>query len=362
MVERVYNFNPGPAMLPQPVLEKAQKELLNYEGTGMSIMEISHRSPEFEATISSARELLRELLQLPESHEVLFLQGGASLQFFMIPYNFLAAGKEANYIITGSFSKKAHQEATKVGTAHVAASTAEEEFRRIPAAGEAKLSATPAYVHITTNNTIYGTQYKETPDFGGVPLVADMSSDILSCRLDMSKFALVYAGAQKNLGPAGVTAVILDKEMLQAIPDGLPSILDYRTHLEAGSLYNTPPCFNIYIVDLVLKWIRDNGGLEAMEQKNQEKASLIYDTIDKYPQFYKGHAHPEHRSTMNITFRLPGEDLEKRFLDEAGRQGMTGLKGHRSVGGIRASIYNAMPIEGCKALAQFMEHFYNKKG
>ncbi len=328
----------------------------------MSIMEISHRSPQFEETITSAKELLRELLGLPESHEVLFLQGGASLQFFMVPFNFLTAGKEANYIITGSFSQKALQEAAKVGPTHTAASAAREGFCRIPDENELEISPNPAYVHITTNNTIYGTQYKALPDVGDVPLVADMSSDILSCKLDMGRFALAYAGAQKNLGPAGVTAVIINREMFQEIPDGLPSILDYRIHAESGSLYNTPPCFNIYMVELVLKWVREKGGLEEMEKKNREKASLIYNTIDKYPHFYQGHAQKEHRSLMNITFRLPDEQMGKEFVERASREGMVGLKGHRSVGGIRASIYNAMPREGCETLAQFMEHYCHQKG
>lgn len=357
MISRVYNFNPGPATLPLPVLEKAREELLNYQGTGMSIMEISHRSRQFEEIIASAEACFLELAGLDKNYRVLFLQGGASLQFMMIPYTFLSAGKTADYIVTGTFAEKALQEASLIGNTHTAASTKNTGFSTIPAQEELSLSPNPAYLHLTTNNTIYGTQWKYTPACGNIPLIADMSSDILSREMDLTKFSLFYAGAQKNLGPAGVTVVVIHKSMLEKVPDNIPKIFSYKTHADTNSLYNTPPCFSVYILKLVLEWLKDQGGPQAMGLLNGKKASLIYNAIDQSKNFYRGHAQKKDRSSMNITFRLPTEDLENIFLQEAAAEGLTGLKGHRSVGGVRASIYNAMPLEGCEILANFMENF-----
>ena len=362
MVYRVYNFNPGPATLPLPVLQEAQEQLLNYQETGMSVMEISHRSREFEEIVNSAETLLLELCGLSTAYQVLFLQGGASLQFAMVPLNFLPSGGTADYILTGSFAQKACQEAKRLGEVHVAATTQDKQYRCIPAPDEIKISPAPAYVHITTNNTIYGTQWKYIPDTAGIPLIADMSSDILSRKIDLSRFSLAYAGAQKNLGPAGVTVVILKKSLLEKAPQNVPAILSYKTHAGARSLYNTPPAFAIYLVKLILQWVRKQGGLEAMEALNKKKAALIYQAIDESGGFYRGHAVKEDRSSMNITFRLPDGDHEKTFVEGAAQEGLVGLKGHRSVGGIRASLYNAMPLEGAEALAQFMTAFCRAKG
>jgi len=362
MTQRVYNFNPGPATLPLPVLEEAQRELLDYKGTGMSVMEMSHRSKEFEKIVFETEDLVKELLGLGEDHRVLFLQGGASLQFSMIPLNFLPNGSVADYIVTGYFAEKAYKEAVKIGAVNVAGSSKDTNYDRIVSVDELKLSDSPAYIHITSNNTVYGTQWKSFPDFGDIPLVADMSSDIMSYPFDANKFALIYAGAQKNLGPAGVTVVIIRRDMLDKAPDHLPSMLRYDVLAEKRSLYNTPPCFNIYIVNLVLCWIKENGGLEAMQKHNEEKAAYIYEVIDNSGGFYKGHALKDSRSLMNVTFRLPNEELEKIFVKEAAENGLVGLKGHRSVGGIRASIYNAMSKEGCVRLADFMNGFMKKYG
>jgi len=360
MSERVFNFNPGPSTLPLSVLEQAQQELVNYKGTGMSILETSHRAKPYEEINSETEALLKELLEIPEGYRVLFMQGGASSQFDLVPLNFLPQGAVADYILTGSFAEKAYKEATKIGEVHVAGSTKEINYTRIVEPDEIKLSASPAYVHITSNNTIFGTQWKEFPDFGNIPLVADMSSDILSRRFDVSRFALIYAGAQKNLGPAGVTVVIIRDDMLEKVPQDLPSMFRYDIHAKNDSLYNTPPTFSVYMVNLVLHWVKNNGGLAALEKQNEEKAKLVYDAIDNSQGFYAGHAEKGSRSLMNVTFRLPNEDLEKAFVAEAVKQGLVGLKGHRSVGGIRASIYNAMPPAGCKALAEFMVDFKQK--
>ncbi len=359
-MSRVFNFNPGPATLPISVLEQAQAELLDYRGTGMSVMELSHRSKEFEAIVHQAESSVKELLGLGDNYRVLFLQGGASTQFSMIPTCFLTSDTQANYVITGSFAEKAYKEAKKLGATHVAASTKEDNHRTVPDQEAIALSDNPAYVHITTNNTIYGTQYHYVPDFGPVPLIADMSSDIMSKPFDANKFALIYAGAQKNLGPAGVTLVIIRRDMLERVPDSLPSMLRYDLLAENDSLYNTPPGFSIYMVSLMLEWIEANGGLAAMEQRNKEKAALVYAAIDDSAGFYHGHSQVAARSLMNVTFTLANPDLENQFLQEAKSHQMIGLKGHRSVGGIRASIYNAMPREGCIQLAQFMREFANK--
>lgn len=363
MSNRVHNFNPGPAALPDEVLEKVQDELFDYQGTGMSVMELSHRSSHFEEIISSAESLMLEVCNLdPGEYQVLFLQGGASLQFSMLPLNFLPEGNIADYIITGSFAQKSLKEAQKIGKTHIAASTEDGGFCSIPTPEEINYSSSPAYVHITSNNTIFGTQWQSYPETGDTPLIADMSSDILSRDIDMSRFSLVYAGAQKNLGPAGVTAVILKKELLERVPDNLPDMLSYKTHAEAGSLHNTPSCFPVYVLKLMLEWIKNRGGIKEQEKINRQKADMIYQVIDDNKEFYRGHARKEDRSIMNITFRLPDEKLEKTFLEEAQKEGMTGLKGHRSVGGIRASLYNAVTLKSCETLASFMQEFCRRKG
>ncbi|MDI3534172.1 MAG: phosphoserine aminotransferase [Thermosediminibacterales bacterium] len=362
MTERVYNFYAGPATLPLPVLEQAQEEFLNYKGTGMSILEISHRSKDFEEVIFETEALMKELLGIGDEFEVLFLQGGASTQFFMVPMNFLTEENTADYILTGSWSEKALKEAEMMGKVHVAGSTKEDNYKYIPSMDQITLSENPVYVHITSNNTIFGTQWQQFPDFGDVPIVADMSSDMLSRPFDVSKFGLIYAGAQKNLGPSGVTVVLIRQDFLKKANDSLPTMLKYSTHVKKKSLYNTPPSFNIYIVNLVLKWIKSNGGLTAIERINKEKAGYIYEVIDNSGGFYRGHARKDSRSLMNVTFTMANADLEKTFVTEAAAKGLIGLKGHRSVGGLRASIYNAMPVEGCKALAEFMKEFQRKNG
>ena len=361
MTERIFNFSAGPAVLPVPVLEQAQRELVSLPGVGMSVMEISHRSKTFDEIIGNAERGLRELLGLPENYHVLFLQGGASLQFSMIPMNLLPKGGSADYIITGSWGKKALKEAKREGSVNVAATMADGGFTRTPGADEIKLDANAAYVHITTNETIEGVEWKEEPDVGSVPLFADASSDILSHPIPVEKYALLYAGAQKNMGPSGVTLVILRDDLLERIPDNLHTMLDYRTHVQNNSLYNTPNTWGIYIIDLVCKWIKEKGGLRGMQRLNEEKAKLVYDAIDSTT-FYRGHADPDARSIMNVTFRLPSEELEKKFATEATAAGLDGLKGHRSVGGIRASIYNAFPREGVEALVAFMKEFERKNG
>ncbi|HSB28483.1 MAG TPA: 3-phosphoserine/phosphohydroxythreonine transaminase [Pyrinomonadaceae bacterium] len=361
MTERIFNFSAGPAVLPVPVLEEAQRDMLSLPGVGMSVMEISHRSKTFDNIISEAEAGIRELLGVPDNYRILFLQGGASLQFSMLPINFLPADGSADYIITGSWGKKALKEAKKVGGVNVAATMADGGFTRVPAHDEITLNPQAAYVHITTNETIEGVQWKEEPEVGEVPLFADASSDILSHRLPVEKYALIYAGAQKNMGPSGVTLVILREDLLQRIPEGLHTMLDYRTHVENKSLYNTPNTWGIYIINLVCKWLKDKGGLGAMESENEEKANLLYNAIDA-SSFYRGHADADARSTMNVTYRLPSEELEKKFTAEATAQGLDGLKGHRSVGGIRASIYNAFPRAGVEALVSFMKDFEQKNG
>ncbi len=357
MEKKVYNFYPGPAILPRPVLEKVQSEFLNFNSTGLSITEISHRSKTYEELHLAAEARLKKLLGLNDDYRCLFLQGGASTQFAMLPMNFLPPGGTADYLITGSWAKKAFQEASRLGKAHIAASTEGENFRRLPTAGEINFSPNPAYVHLTSNNTIMGTQWHEFPDCGDLPLTADMSSDLLSRPFEAHKFSLIYAGAQKNLGPAGVTVVIIKREFMEKANPDLPVIFRYQTHAENNSLYNTPPVFSIYMMALVLEWIEEMGGLTAMEERNREKAALIYREIDESEGFYRGHAEKECRSLMNITFRLPSPELEEKFVREAAENGLIGLKGHRSVGGLRASLYNAMTLEGAQALANFMREF-----
>jgi phosphoserine aminotransferase len=325
------------------------------------LVEISHRSQTFDEIHKSAIQGMRDLLGIPENYHVLFLQGGASLQFSMVPINLLPQGASADYILTGSWGKKALKEAKKQGTTNVAADMADSRYTRVPEPHELKLDPHAAYVHMTTNETIEGVEWQQEPEVGNVPLVADASSDICSRPMDVEKYALIYAGAQKNLGPSGVTVVILRDELLARIPDGLHTMLDYRTHTQNDSLYNTPNTWGIYILNLVCKWVKDKGGLEAIHRENKAKAQLIYDAIDA-TDFYRGHAAREARSLMNVTFRLPSEDLEKQFAKEASAEGLDGLKGHRSVGGIRASIYNAFPRAGCEALVEFMREFERKHG
>ncbi|MBX7218499.1 MAG: 3-phosphoserine/phosphohydroxythreonine transaminase [Blastocatellia bacterium] len=362
-VKRIFNFSAGPAVLPVPVLEQIRDEMLSLPGVGMSVLEISHRSKTFDDIIQTAEAKLRSLMGIPENYHVLFLQGGASLQFSMIPMNFLPAGGSADYILTGVWAEKAYKEAKRCGTINAAASTKEENFTRIPKQEELKLDPNAAYVHMTSNNTIYGTQWHNPtePEVGNVPLVCDSSSDILSRPVDISKYAVIYAGAQKNIGPSGVTLVILRDDMLAKIPDGMHTMLDYRTHTKEKSLYNTPPTFGIYVIGLVAKYLESLGGLAAMEKHNQEKAAVLYDAIDA-SEFYRGTCQKESRSLMNICFRLPNEDLEKQLIKEATAAGFDGLKGHRSVGGLRASVYNAFPKEGVVALVEFMKEFERKNG
>jgi phosphoserine aminotransferase len=356
----VHNFNAGPAVLPRPVLERAQAELLDYRGRGMSILEMSHRSKEYEAVNASAEARLKGLLGLGDDYRALFLQGGASGQFAMLPLNFLAPGASADYIVTGAWGEKAVEEARRLGAARVAASTAEGGFRAVPAALD--LAPGAAYVHLTTNETIQGVQWQGLPALGDAPLVADMSSDILSRPIDASRFAMIYAGAQKNIGPAGVTAVVIRQSFLERARGDLPAILSYKTFAKNSSLYNTPPVFAVYMLDLVLGWIEEQGGLAAVAERNARKAALVYGAIDRSGGFYRGHAEPASRSLMNVTFRLPEAALEAQFVQQAEAAGMIGLAGHRSVGGIRASLYNALPEESAAALAEFMDEFVRSNG
>jgi phosphoserine aminotransferase len=358
---RIFNFSAGPAVLPLEVLEEARENLLSMPGVGMSILEISHRSKPFDEIIQGAEADLRTLAGIPDGHKVLFLQGGASLQFSMVPMNILPPGGSADYIVTGSWSQKAVKEAKRVGGVKIAASTEGDNFNRVPAQAELTLDPAAAYVHYTTNNTIFGTEFHYVPETGGVPLVADTSSDMFSGPIDVSKFALIYAGAQKNLAPAGVTLVIIREDMLTRTPSSLPTMLQYPIHAENKSLYNTPPVFTIYVMRLVLAWLLKQGGLATIEKVNARKADTLYAEIDRTG-FYRAHAQPGSRSRMNVTFRLPGEDLEKQFAKEATAAGLDGLKGHRSVGGMRASIYNAFPEAGVDALVSFMREFEKRNG
>jgi len=361
MTNRIYNFSAGPAVLPLEVLEEAREHLIALPGVGMSILEISHRSKPFDDIIQGAEADIRTLAGIPEGYHVLFLQGGASLQFSMVPMNLLSQGGSADYIVTGSWSQKAVKEAKRVGAVKIAATTEGENFARIPAQQELTLDPEAAYLHYTTNNTIFGTEFSYVPNAGRVPLIADASSDIFSGPIDVSKFALIYAGAQKNLAPAGLTLVIIRDDMLKRTPASLPTMLQYTIHAENKSLYNTPPVFTIYVMRLVLRWLLKSGGLEAIQRVNDRKAGKLYAEIDRTG-FYRAHAQPGSRSRMNVTFRLPSEELEKTFAKDATAAGLDGLKGHRSVGGMRASIYNAFPEEGIDALVQFMQEFERKKG
>jgi len=360
-VHRVYNFSAGPAVLPVSVLEEIQRDLVALPGIGMSILEISHRSKTFEAILAQAEADIRTLAQVPSTYKVLFLQGGASLQFSMVPMNLLTAGSTADYIDAGSWGEKAIKEAKKVGNVNIAASTRNEGYSRVPRQDELKLTPNAAYVHMTSNNTIEGTEYKELPKIGDAPLVSDTSSDMFSRPIDVARHALIYAGAQKNMGPAGVTVVIIRDDLLPRSQKSLPAMLSYAVHAENNSLYNTPPAFAVYTTGLVMKWLIAQGGLAAIERVNQRKAAKLYAEIDRTG-FYRGTAHKECRSLMNVTFRLGTEDLEKQFVKEAETAGLDGLKGHRSVGGMRASIYNAFPESGVDALVQFMREFERARG
>jgi phosphoserine aminotransferase len=356
-MHRVYNFSAGPAMLPEPVLEEASQGILEIAGSGMSILEVSHRGPEYEAIHYDTQARLLRILQLdPKEYAVLFLGGGASLQFAMLPMNFLTPEQTADYVDTGEWSYKALKEAHRFGRVNVAASSRAEKYGYIPRV--LSLTQNAAYVHITTNNTIEGTEWAELPSTGDVPLVADASSDFLARAWDYSRFALLYAGAQKNAGPAGVTLVVARRDFMESANNEVPTMLSYKTHMRGDSLYNTPPVFAVYVVGLVLKWVEEQGGLLAMEARNREKSALIYQALDAHPDVYEPTvANPAERSLVNITFRLKDAKKEAMFLAGAQQQGMVGLRGHRSVGGFRASIYNAFPIEGAKALAQYLDDF-----
>lgn len=362
MTKRAYNFNPGPAALPLEVLQQAQETFVEYNGIGMSLMEISHRSKEYEAINSETQSLLLELLGLESGYQVLFLGGGASTQFATIPLNFLKPGKVGSYIITGSFSEKAYEEGKVVGEAVIAASNKEGKWRSLPKQEDLQIDPNAAYVHMTTNNTIEGSQFSYIPETGNIPLIGDMTSGILSRPIDMKKYAMAYAGAQKNLGPAGVTVAVIRDDLLAEEPKHIPTMLRYTTHAKNSSLYNTPPVHSIYMMNLVLKWVKNNGGVAAMEKSNIEKSKLVYDVIDASGGFYYGNIDKDSRSIMNITFRLPSEELEKKFVKESEQNNFVGLAGHRSVGGIRASAYNTVPYEACKALAEFMVDFQQRNG
>jgi phosphoserine aminotransferase len=360
MVKRVYNFSPGPAMLPLPALEEAQRDLVALPGVGMSILEISHRSATFKGIIEAAEENLRRLLKIPEDYEVLFMQGGARLQFGMIPMNFLRkSDRPASYVVTGSWSKLAVQEAQTQGQVHVAWDGKATNYDRVPSDDQLEIKSDSVYVYICSNETIGGVRFPREPETGGIPLVCDASSELLSRPVDMPRYGILYACAQKNLGPAGVTIVIIRKDFVEMCPDDLPSMLSYKKFASEKSLLNTPPVFAVYMVKLVTDWLlREFGDLQRVEQFNEEKAKLIYDVIDRCGGFYQVHAAPGSRSTMNIAFRLPNQELEKEFLKQAEARDLYNLQGHRSVGGCRASIYNAMPREGVVALRDFMAEFY----
>ncbi len=358
MADRVFNFSPGPATLPYDVLQKAGREVVNFQETGIGLIEISHRSKEFMAVADETEASLRELMQIPDNYKVLFLQGGASSQFFMIPMNLLGKGKKATYLNTGTWSKKAIKEAQLFGEIEVAFSSEKDSFNRVPKQNEYIVGEDSEYLYYVSNNTIYGTEFADLPKTDKM-LISDMSSDILSRPVDVSKFGIIFAGAQKNLGPAGVTIVIIREDLLERTPTNTPTMLSYKTHADKGSMFNTPPCFSIYVVGEVLKWLKQQGGVEAIEKINRIKAGLLYAAIDG-SDYYRGHAEKESRSLMNITFNLPTPELEAKFIAEATAIGLNGLKGHRSIGGCRASIYNAFPVEGVVKLVEFMKDFEAK--
>jgi phosphoserine aminotransferase len=356
MKDRIFNFNPGPAALPLEALEEAQKDLLNYKSEGLSILEMSHRSKTFEGILNETIRLMKEVMAIPENYKIIFFQGGATLQFAAVPLNLIGPGQHADYINTGAWSKKAIAEAKKLGkTINVIATSEDEKFSYIPK----NFTVTPdaAYVHVTSNNTIFGTQWPSYPNPGKVPMVCDMSSDIACRRVDMSQFALIYAGAQKNIGPAGVTVVIMRDDLVEKSPDNIPTMLSYKIIGGENSLHNTPSCFSIYLIKLVMEWIQRSGGLVRIEENNKKKAEMLYNAIDNSGGYYRGTVKTDSRSLMNITYRLPSEELEEKFVGEAKKAGLLGLKGHRSVGGIRASLYNAVSVEAVQKLVEFMQKF-----
>lgn len=355
-MSRVYNFSAGPSMLPEAALRKAAEQMLDYEGSGQSVMEMSHRSAEYKAIIENTEALLRELMHIPDNYTVLFLQGGASSQFAMVPLNLMTKSKKMDTVITGQWAKKAASEAKKFGEVNIIASSADKTFSYIPKVDKSMFSADADYVHITMNNTIYGTKYHTIPDTGDIPLVADMSSCILSEDFDVTKFGLIYAGAQKNMAPAGLTVVIIRNDLIGHAPESCPTMFDYKIHADNGSMYNTPPTYTIYMCMLVLEWLKSLGGISEIEKINREKAKLFYDYLDNSAMF-KGTVVPEDRSLMNIPFITGNEEIDAKFVKESKAAGFVNLKGHRTVGGMRASIYNAMPIEGVKSLIEFMKKF-----
>ena len=354
---RVYNFSAGPSMLPQAVLEKAAAEMLDYEGSGQSVMEMSHRSKVYQSIIDKTEALLREIMNIPENYKVLFLQGGASSQFAMVPMNLMTGSGKADYVITGQWAKKAYKEAARYGNVNVVASSEDKTFSYIPKLDKATFTPDADYFHICMNNTIYGTVYHDLPDTGDVPLVADISSCVLSRPIDVSKFGVLYAGAQKNMAPSGVTVVIIREDLIGKAMDITPTMFNYQTHADAGSMFNTPPCYTIYVMKLVLEWIQEEiGGLDKMQELNEKKAKLLYDFLDN-SKLFKGTVVPEDRSLMNVPFVTGNEELDAKFVKESTAAGFVNLKGHRSVGGMRASIYNAMPLEGVEKLVAFMQKF-----
>ncbi|MEN8139796.1 MAG: 3-phosphoserine/phosphohydroxythreonine transaminase [Thermodesulfobacteriota bacterium] len=355
MPDRIYNFSAGPATLPQEVLTQAAKDIVNFNDKGIGLIEMSHRSPEFMAVASETEALVRELLAVPDNYKVLFLQGGASTQFAMIPLNLLAPDQKGTYLNTGTWAKKAIKEGNLIAQAEVAYSSEDSSFNHVPAAGDYTVAEESQYLYFVSNNTIYGTQFPEMPETSKM-LVADMSSDIMSREIDVAKFGIIFAGAQKNMGPAGVTLVIIRDDLLARAPENLPTMLRYQTHADKDSMFNTPPCFALYCVGQVCKWVKENGGVGAMAQRNEDKAALLYEMIDS-TDFYRGHAQPGSRSLMNVTFNLPTPELEAKFIAEAAALGFDGLKGHRSIGGCRASIYNAFPKQGVIDLVEFMKKF-----
>ncbi|MBD3296680.1 MAG: 3-phosphoserine/phosphohydroxythreonine transaminase [Candidatus Omnitrophica bacterium] len=359
-MKRVYNFSAGPAMLPEDVLKKAAGEMLDYNGAGMSVMEMSHRGNDFKGIIEKAEADLRELMRIPDNYKVLFLQGGASLQFAMVPLNIMKNGK-ADYVHTGQWTKKAMVEAKKMGNVNVVASSEDENFTCIPELDREQFSKDADYFYIVTNNTIYGTRYPELPQTGNIPLVADMSSNILSEPVDVSRFGIIFAGAQKNIGPAGVTIVIIRDDLVGKAEESVPTLLNYQTHVDKDSMFNTPPCYSIYMAGLVFEWLKQKGGLEKMKEINTEKADMLYEYLDSSAMF-SSPVRKNSRSMMNVPFVTGEPELDARFVEEAAKQGLKTLKGHRTVGGMRASIYNAMPIEGVKALVEFMERFEKDNG
>ena len=361
-MNRVYNFSAGPSMLPESVLRRAADEMLDYHGCGQSVMEMSHRSKEYQGIIDSAESLLREVMGIPDNYKVLFLQGGASSQFAMIPMNLMTKSGKADFVLTGQWATKAYQEASRYGEAHVVASSKDKTFSYIPELDPAAFTKDADYFHICMNNTIYGTRYTKLPETGDVPLVADISSCILSEPIDVSRFALLYAGAQKNMAPAGLTVVIIREDLIGHAMDITPTMFNYKTHADNGSMYNTPPCYNIYIAGLVLEWIRDKiGGLEEMKKINEKKAGMLYDFLDQ-SKLFRGTVVPKDRSLMNVPFVTGSDELDAKFVKAATAAGFVNLKGHRTVGGMRASIYNAMPVEGVEKLVAFMQNFEKENG